>query len=57
MVAIYIMPMKKKFNIQTNIHMIWNSQTQFVVAVNFLHWLLSFNIQADILILESDIFI
>lgn len=57
MVAIYIMPMKKKLNIQTNIHMIWNSQTQFVVAVNFLHWLLSFNIQADILILESDIFI
>ena len=40
-----------------NIHLTWNSQTQFVVSVNFLHWLLSFNIQAGILIIESDIFI
>ena len=44
--------MKKILNIQINIHMIWNSQTQFVVSVNFLHWLLFFNIQADILIIE-----
>lgn len=48
---------KKNLSIQTKIYMVYYSQTQFSTSVKFLHWLLSFNIQADILITENIILI
>lgn len=51
------MPMKNILSIQTNIFMVYYSQTQFTVSAKCLHWFLCFNIQADILITENDILI